>query len=444
MNVLDFFVFFIWVFIFHILFWIRRRRYPVPELRKRHRQAFWLKIFATLCYALFVLYLSPGDTTSLYFPEGVNIQKMIIKDPSQIGVLFRKGEDFDQSKLTTIANAGYFTAESNFMVVRFVTIFSFFAFGQYLAINLFFAMVAFSGIWRLYRFFYEQYSHLGKQLAIAILFLPTFLFWSSGILKDSLCIGAMGWITYSLYAIFFARRRIIRNTLIVLFFGWLLAMLKVYILVAYLPFLILYLILSNLRLVRNKLARALLVLIFLTASFAGFFRATENITEALGKFAGEGITESIKSYQERYAAQENFSESNFSLGVEFDGSVMSLVKIAPAAVVATLYRPFIWESKKLSTLMSSLESLAMMLFTLYVLLKAGIFGSLKAFIKSPMIMYCLMFSLVFAIFVGSTTLNFGSLVRYKIPCLPFYLIALFLILDYHRNKKSPAVKREQV
>ncbi len=39
-------------------------------------------------------------------------------------------------------------------------------------------------------------------------------------------------------------------------------------------------------------------------------------------------------------------------------------------------------------------------------------------------------------FVGITTLNFGTLVRYKIPCLPFYLIALILILDYRNNRKK--------
>jgi len=44
-------------------------------------------------------------------------------------------------------------------------------------------------------------------------------------------------------------------------------------------------------------------------------------------------------------------------------------------------------------------------------------------------MYCFFFSIVFALFVGASTLNFGTLVRYKIPCLPFYAISLFLIYE---------------
>ena len=80
-----------------------------------------------------------------------------------------------------------------------------------------------------------------------------------------------------------------------------------------------------------------------------------------------------------------------------------------------------------------------MLFTIWVFIKAGPTTILKAIIKNPVILFCILFSLVFAIFVGMTTLNFGTLVRYKIPCLPFYLIALILILDY-KNKMVVKVK----
>jgi hypothetical protein len=53
-------------------------------------------------------------------------------------------------------------------------------------------------------------------------------------------------------------------------------------------------------------------------------------------------------------------------------------------------------------------------------------------------MYCFFYSLIFALFVGATTLNFGTLVRYEIPGIPFYLIALFFILDFNKKiKKGP-------
>ena len=438
MDILDFIFFFIYAFIFNIIFSARRKKYNNPLLKKYHKQAFWIKIWGTFAFSIFVIYLSPGDSNGLYYPEGVNIARLIIKDPSNIELLFGTGKDFDQSLLTDIGNSGYFNEESNFMVTRLVAIFSFFTFGKFMAINLVFSMISFTGVWRLFRFFYEQYPHLHKQFAIAILYLPTFAFWSSGILKDPICTGALGWVTYSLYSIFYTKNNLIKNIIILFIFGYFLVALKIYILVAYLPFFILFLILKNVNLIKNPVAKALLVLVFFVGSIFGFVKVASSIKGALSSYASKGIVQGIKNYQVNYENQSSFVESNFSLGVDFDGSAGSLAKIAPAAIVATLFRPFIWESKKLSTLLSSLESLALMLFTLYVFKKVGIIKFLRTIIKNPIIMYCFFYSLLFALFVGATTLNFGTLVRYKIPGIPFYIISLFLILDFNNKlKKSP-------
>lgn len=438
MDILDFIFFFIYAFIFNIIFSARRKKYNNPLLKKYHKQAFWIKIWGTFAFSIFVIYLSPGDSNGLYYPEGVNIARLIIKDPSNIELLFGTGKDFDQSLLTDIGNSGYFNEESNFMVTRLVAIFSFFTFGKFMAINLVFSMISFTGVWRLFRFFYEQYPHLHKQFAIAILYLPTFAFWSSGILKDPICTGALGWVTYSLYSIFYTKNNLIKNIIILFVFGYFLVALKIYILVAYLPFFILFLILKNVNLIKNPVAKALLVLVFFVGSIFGFVKVASSIKGALSSYASKGIVQGIKNYQVNYENQSSFVESNFSLGVDFDGSAGSLAKIAPAAIVATLFRPFIWESKKLSTLLSSLESLALMLFTLYVFRRVGIIKFLRTIIKNPIILYCFFYSLLFALFVGATTLNFGTLVRYKIPGIPFYIISLFLILDFNNKlKKSP-------
>jgi len=47
----------------------------------------------------------------------------------------------------------------------------------------------------------------------------------------------------------------------------------------------------------------------------------------------------------------------------------------------------------------------------------------------------MLFALFFAFSVGLATSNFGSLVRLKIPCIPFYVSGLF-ILKYLYEKKA--------
>ena len=440
MGFTDFILYPVYVALFYFLFSARRKNYTDPVLQYYHKQSFWIKALAVLPFTLFNTVLSPGDSFGLFYTEGVNIYHLILKDPSaHLKWIYSPGVDFDQTLLKNSLNLGYLRAENNYMVVRIVAMLSFAAFAKYLVLNLFFSMIAFSGAWRLYRFFYDQYPHLHKQLAIAILYLPTFVFWSSGILKDPLCTAAIGWITYSLYEIFYKKKNLLTNLVILVLFGYLLYIIKVYILISYIPFFGVYLVLKNVTLLKNRMLRIAVVLGIIISSMFTFTSVTEQLASTLVNYGGEkSITKSISIYQKAYAEQGD-AASNFSLGVEFDGSISSLIRMAPMAIVATLYRPFLWESKKLTTLLSSFESLAIMIFTLMVFFKTGPGNFIKAIISDPVILYCILFALLFALFVGATTANFGSLVRYKIPCLPFYIIALFLIQDRTRKIKGSLV-----
>src|SRR5882757_6062399 len=437
MGTIDLLLYPLYVALFYFFFSARRKNYNDPVLQFYHKQGFWIKALSVIPFTIFNVYISKGDSYGLYYLEGANIGKMILHNTDNLKLVFSPAADFDQGLLLDRFNLGYFSAESNFMVTRITALLSIFTFGKYMVTNLVFSMISFTGVWRLYRFFYEQYPHLHKQLAIAILYLPTFVFWSSGILKDPICTGALGWITYALYEAFYKKKNLIKNVVIVLFFGYLLAVIKVYILISYVPFFILYLILKNATLIKNKFIRMLIGPTLIVVCMMMFTTIMAQLTDSLGGFAQEGLTKSINTYQKAYAEQVD-ATSNFSLGVEYDGSMGTLVKMAPAAIIATLYRPFIWESKKLSTLLSSFESLAIMFFTIYVFFKVGAKNFIWAIIKDPAILYCILFAVLFALFVGATTANFGTLVRYKIPCLPFYIIALFLILDkFKQTKNSP-------
>jgi len=223
--------------------------------------------------------------------------------------------------------------------------------------------------------------------------------------------------------------------------GYFLVNLKIYILVSYVPFFFLFLIMKNVNLIRNSFVRMMIGPALIIGSVFVGQQVMKKFEKELGGYAAENIAKQIQHQQQTYQDQAalGIGESNFSLGVEFDGSMSSMLKMAPAAIVATLYRPFIWESTKVSTMLSSLESLALIIFTLATFFKVGIFNFFRIVGKDPTITYCLLFALLFALFVGATTPNFGTLCRYKIPCMPFYVIALVLIRDrYRRTKLSGA------
>jgi hypothetical protein len=295
----------------------------------------------------------------------------------------------------------------------------------------------------LYLFFYEQYPKLHRQFAISILYFPTLAFWSAGLLKDSLCIAAIGWLTYGLYGLLFKRKSLIKNCIIVFISAYFLSVLKVYILLAYLPFFIFFIILKNIQNIKFTFFRYLFASFLIAISIYVFTQTLSTYNEDLGSYAVEDLPSSISHLNGVIEARTGREDaaSNFNLGAQFDGTFSGLIKIAPIAVATTFFRPFIWEAHKISQLMAAFESLLLMFFTLYIILKAGPFGFIQWIFKDPLIMYCFLFAIVFGLFVGASTLNFGTLVRYKIPCLPFYSISLFLI--YEKVKERAAKKQLQ-
>ncbi len=441
MQPVDFFLAPVFIVLLYLFFKAKRKKYDDPVLKKYHRQGFWIKIFASILFILYYSYLTVGDTTVLYQHEGNNLYHLILKNSSNFKYLFKSGKYFDLSLVDNPYNKGYFKDESNFMIIRLDTLFSFISFGSFAVINLIFAGLAFSGIWKLYLFFYEQYPKLHKQFAISILYFPSLAFWSSGLLKDSLCIAALGWLTYALYSLTVKKKSFFKNFIILFIAGYFLAVLKVYILLAYIPFCVLFMVFKNIQSIQIRFFRYLITPIVIAIVAYSFTSILSSYNDELKGYAVEDLTSSISHLNEVIEDRSGREDaaSNFSLGEEFDGTFNGLVKIAPAAVATTFFRPFIWEAHKISQLMAALESLVLMFFTLYVLLRGGIINFLRSIISDAMIMYCFLFAVLFALFIGASTLNFGTLVRYKIPCLPFYSIALFLI--YEKAKEKAARKK---
>jgi hypothetical protein len=440
MGFLDIILFPLYVLFFHFIFSQYRKTFTDPVLIRYHIIGFWIKVLGTLAFTIFNLYLSQGDSYLLYHTEGTNMKDLILKDPHYLKFLYESGKDFDQSLLKNELNRGYFNEENNYMVARLAAICSFFTFNRYLLNNLLFSMLSFTGIWHLFKFFYALYPHLYRQIAIAVLFLPNFVFWSSGVLKDPVCVGALGWITYALYEVLIKKKKLLKNAVILFIAGYLLAILKLYILVSYIPIFFLFIVLKNISFVNNKLLRVLLVPVLLILTALGFLAITNKMTEEMDKFAISELANNMTKTQNAYSAVLEGNDSQFSLGVTFDGSPLSLLKMAPAAIIASLFRPFIWEVRKISQLLSAFESLGLLLFTFFTVWKVGIPFFLRNIIKDPAILFSFSFAILFALFVGATTPNFGTLVRYKIPCMPFYVMAIFLIRNNYDQLKSNKLK----
>ena len=125
--------------------------------------------------------------------------------------------------------------------------------------------------------------------------------------------------------------------------------------------------------------------------------------------------------------------SRYSLG-ELDGTFSGMILKAPGAINVTLFRPYFWEVSNPLMLLTAIESLLLTVFVIYVLLvkRSQLFGALK----NPDVIFLLTFSVVVAFAIGITSYNFGTLSRYRIPILPFFVVGFIILLNYSKRERK--------
>jgi hypothetical protein len=251
--------------------------------------------------------------------------------------------------------------------------------------------------------------------------------------KDTVCMFGLGWMVYTTFRIFVNRDFSFKNLFILTLSFYLIAVIKVYILLAFMPALSLWLLLSYSHKIQQWALRWFVNILFAVVTMVGFLFLSQRFANEMNKYSLENVAETAASTRGWIAYKSGDEGSRYDLGT-FDPSLVGMLSKFPQAIAVTLFRPFLWESKKIIVLLSALEALLFLFFTLKViaLRKWKIFSLIG---KDPNLMFFLVFSLIFAFAVGISSYNFGALSRYKIPCLPFYA-ALLVVGLYKDNKTS--------
>ena len=122
----------------------------------------------------------------------------------------------------------------------------------------------------------------------------------------------------------------------------------------------------------------------------------------------------------------HYGGNNYKLDL-IDGSIGGLVSSAPLATFTALFRPLPWEIGSPTMIVSAAENTILILFFLYSITRIGPFKFFKLAFNDPFLTYCLVFSLFFAFGVGIAGTNFGALVRYKIPLMPFFFSLVYVV-----------------
>jgi hypothetical protein len=420
----------------------REKKYPPGHpLRPYYLKGLYAKfggaIFIAVIYQFY--YNGGGDSFNFYYHSKVINSAMGESPLTWFSLLMRQSPDNNPQLYPYVSQMFWYTDPSSYTVASIGAILGLLNGTTYIPMALLFAFISYTGIWAMFKTFANLYPHLQKQLAIAFLFIPSTIVWGSGVFKDTVCMFSLGWMTYCTFRIFVNRDFSVNNILLLSLSFYLIAVVKLYILLAFLPAISLWVLLTYSHRIRNLGLRFLTWLFFLVITGFGFVFFTKEFSKELNKYSMEKIAQTSSTTRNWISYASGEEGSAYNLG-EFEPTFQGMLTKFPAGVVVTLFRPFPWEVKKVIVALSALEAIIFLAGTLIVFFRNGFWGFFRKIFSDPNLTFFLSFSLIFAFAVGVSSYNFGALSRYKIPCLPFYA-ALLIILYYSKQPSRLTIKK---
>lgn len=401
-------------------------------MQKHFLRGLFLKLVGSIFVYIVYFFIYRGGDSATYYNNALLLNEALYNDIFIAIKLYYKDPkvyDFDTYLWFRSLNA---EDTSSYFLVKVTSIFSIFCFYSYLGIAYLLSVLSFVGIWRMFKMFTTIYPQHIDKLALSFLYIPSVFFWGSGLLKDTITIGFLGFLVSSIYYIAITRKDIVWNIFLIILSVYMIGVLKGYILMAMIPAIILWIFITYRSKIKSKITKTLITpVLIMVIAVLGYL-----ILNALGntfqKFSLDNLEMKAKGMQTWHTyvvdVLNDGQGSSYSLG-EVDYSVTGIIKKIPVAINVALFRPYIWEIRSSIMLLSAGESLVILFFTLSAIwyFFKHFYFALKFIGENPTIIFMLVFSLVFAFSVGFSSYNFGALSRYRIPLLPFYMAAIFIV-----------------
>lgn len=432
--------------VLYIIVYKKRKKYKGTVLYGYYMPAFLWRILFAMIYTFVSQYYFLFADTNHYYQAVLDMHRAVTDDPGHLNDIYAnlklKNDNpiFDYFFYDALGITHFYMNDvKNYLVPRFALPFSLLFGKSYIAISFCLSFFAFGGCWRLFKMFYQLYPHLHKKIAIAFLFLPSVLFWGVALLKDTICLGAMGYCLYAAYKIFIKRESKLIDVFIMIGAGWLMFNIKPYILICLAPAFLLWLFLRARVFIADRTLRQVATFLFAIVSLVAAFFLVQSFTssELASQYSAENIVNSVKAQQQIFSKNEvsGGGGSNFEVA-EVGNSLSGMLLLFPTGIMNTFFRPFPWDVRSPFMVLSFFESFGFLLLTIMCFRQIGVKKFFHSIVSDPVITFCFVFALFFGGLIGMTTINFGALNRYKIPCLPFFAMMLFLIMD-KSGKFSP-------
>lgn len=298
-------------------------------------------------------------------------------------------------------------------------------------VMLFVGVFAFVGRVLLYKALREDVRPSERQyVAIAAMALPSVVFWTGGILKETWAFAGMGLAVYGARRLA-ARRGIVLMLPLVGVGLLLMGLLKPYLLFPLLLGVAAWIVVrSGRQLSIGYLLGGVAVAVIGFAVMGALFP----------RYDPGQIGSSIVAQQQAFASVGG-GRSSVDIGGDEDGGDAAQVVFVPLAMVNTFFRPFIVEARSFTQIGAALETTVILLVVLSLLFRGGLVRIVREVRSSSVLLAGAILVTTMGIALGLSTPNLGSLSRYRVPMMPFYVMVVLILRERVFGKSTEAIKQ---
>jgi|688.fasta_scaffold00573_36 hypothetical protein len=434
-SFIDWFVALIFSVIFFVIFSIYWERKLSVEKRRRNQLALLFKFAGAFIYCFVHVYVFKQGDTFQYFIGGVELKKLILFVPEEVWHLINSSEPSKYVLQNLKIQDSIYFAGSNYFILKLAAFASLLGFNLYVVSTIFFALFSFYGVMQLVNLL-DKYLPLSyKKIDFAFIYIPTIFIWGSGLAKDSIALGSLCLMIASFLRFFIFKKKQVVSIIQFMIGFFICVNTKSYLVYSCLPFLILCVWHNSYASHRLFSKRKIFAysINFLVIALVYFYK--EELNELLSNKV-------LVLFEDRFiigtkALAEQNAGSKYDLGMDLFEikNASQMLKYAPQAINVSLFRPYVTDMSSIKMLLNVTESLLTLLFACYVVIKCR-FRIFYDLLTKPFILFSFCYSIIFSFFIGISSGNFGTLVRYKVPMMPFFILALLLLLEYQKQRRK--------
>lgn len=323
--------------------------------------------------------------------------------------------------------------------IKIASIVNLLAFNSFMAVTLIYSFITYLFTWKAFELFASLYPKLEKELAIGFLMLPSVIFWGSAIGKDSVTLAAIMNLICCFYELVIKKRIRIMNIISILITIYIISLVRGYVLYTLSASLILMTAIYYRNLLSSATVRFIALPVFVLGGLGGAYLFIQSIGSSASSYSLDSLQKTAEGFHSWHTTLGASGGSFYSLGNDVDYTPIGIIKKAPLALIITQFGPFIWQIRNPVMFISGMESLIFLFFFIKVFVNVRIYRAYDILFKDHIIMFCICFIAILGVAIGMTSFNYGALVRYRIPILPFFvaLLSITSLKIYGRGILSP-------